>query len=105
MKLIRRAADAGFSAAPVALGEFYLYGNHVEIDLAESKLWYLKAAKQGNVIAEHNLGTMYHQGGDLLHRVFRLLKKPLGNMASDAYQGFEMDVLVTPMGIEPMLPP
>ena len=32
-------------------------------------------------------------------------KKPLENMAGDVYQGFAMDVLVTPMGIEPMLPP
>ncbi len=65
MRLFRAVAEGGFSAAQVALGEFYLYGNHVEKDQAEAELWYMQAAKQGNVIAEHNLGTMYYQEGDL----------------------------------------
>jgi len=40
----------------------YLDGKGVEIDQAEAAGWFLKAAVQGNVDAQFNLGVMYEFG-------------------------------------------
>ncbi|MCA9127076.1 MAG: sel1 repeat family protein [Planctomycetales bacterium] len=66
LELIRNAAEAGAADAQVALGEFYLEGNHLERNLEEAKSWYLKAAKQGHVLGQYNLGTMAYMAGNVI---------------------------------------
>ena len=59
-----QAAEAGYPSAQVQIGEFYLYGTEFPVDAAKAKQWYLKAAKQGHVIAQYNLGTMAYLAGN-----------------------------------------
>ena len=45
------------------IGEEYYYGkNGKKVDYAESLKWFRKAAKQGNIGAQYNLGVMYTEG-------------------------------------------
>ncbi len=40
----------------------YSYGQGVRQDYVEAAKWYRKAAAQGNIIAQYNLGVMYLKG-------------------------------------------
>jgi hypothetical protein len=42
------------------IGDFYANGVGVEKDPSEAAKWFLKAAEQGDVIAERNLGICYY---------------------------------------------
>jgi localization factor PodJL len=53
-----RAAFDGVAQAQYRLGTMYEHGTGVERNIEEAKLWYEKAAVQGNVKAMHNLGSL-----------------------------------------------
>ncbi|MBR0420777.1 MAG: sel1 repeat family protein [Erysipelotrichaceae bacterium] len=46
----------------VSVGEHYLEGLGVQIDLEEAKKWYQKAAEAGNKTAMKNLSYCYENG-------------------------------------------
>ena len=58
---IRTKAEQGDADAQVSLGFFYAYGVGM-IDPAEAVKWYLKAAKQGELQAQHELIKRYDTG-------------------------------------------
>ena len=58
-KLFERLAGAGFAPAQVKTGNAYEKGNGVVRDIAQAKLWYGRAADQGNVRAMHNLAVLH----------------------------------------------
>jgi len=41
---------------------YWILGLGVRLDYNEAMEWYLKAAKQGNVNAQRNIGGMYQKG-------------------------------------------
>ena len=45
-----------------SFGDMYLQGHGVPLDYAESAKWYRKAAEQGSVAAQNNLGVAYVWG-------------------------------------------
>src|SRR5260221_9625207 len=55
----RRLADKGNSYAQNKVGAIYEYGLGVPQDYAQAMTWYRKAADQGFVRAEVNLGNLY----------------------------------------------
>ena len=55
---LRALADAGEAGAQFTVGQMYFAGDHH----AEAVAWYHKAAEQGHVEAQHELGRMYHDG-------------------------------------------
>jgi len=58
-KLLREAASSGFSVAQNSLGVVYTTGNGVKKDNHKAKLWFEKAAKQGNIDAKNNLKKLF----------------------------------------------
>ena len=58
-KLYERLAAAGFAPAQVKTGNAYEKGNGVVRDIAQARLWYGRAADQGNVRAMHNLAVLH----------------------------------------------
>lgn len=52
-------AEAGKAQAQSLIASMYMLGLGREIDLSEAIQWYLKAAKQGHPVAQHNLGSLY----------------------------------------------
>ena len=68
MELFRRAAELGSSEAQCDLASSYAMGwNNFPVDAALSRVWYMRAAEQGNVDAQYNLGMMLltGEGGDV----------------------------------------
>lgn len=60
----RPAAIQGDPAAQYGLGQAYLYGRGVAIDMDQARLWFEKAAVQGHVEAQDNLGLLLFQQGE-----------------------------------------
>jgi TPR repeat protein len=60
-KLLRQAQH-GNRRAQTLVGIAFDTGNGVKQDYSEAREWFLKAAKQADPIAEHNLGVMYYTG-------------------------------------------
>jgi hypothetical protein len=58
----RRAAEGGFLAAQIELGQRYADGRGVAQDLSEAVKWRLLAAKQGSALAQGLVGVMYYVG-------------------------------------------
>jgi len=59
----KRAAEMGNAKAQCHLGFWYFEGNHgLEKNIAESNRWFLEAAKQGNAIAQFQIGLKYEIG-------------------------------------------
>ena len=58
-EVLRARADAGDAGAQYTLGWMYEGGRGVPPDFVQAAAWYRKAAEQGHVIAQCNLGTMY----------------------------------------------
>ena len=44
------------------MGVMYTNGRGVPQDSSEAVRWYRRAAEQGNVVAQNNLGEMYYDG-------------------------------------------
>jgi TPR repeat protein len=63
MELFHRAAELGSSGAQCDLASSYAMGwNNFPVDAALSRGWYLRAAEQGVVDAQYNLGMMLLTG-------------------------------------------
>ena len=60
----RPAAIQGDPAAQYGLGQAYLYGRGVAVDLEQARLWFEKAAAQGHAEAQDNLGLLLFQEGE-----------------------------------------
>lgn len=56
-------ANAGDTAAQVAVGESYAAGTGVARDYKQAAAWYQKAADKGDVNAELHLAALYRDGG------------------------------------------
>ncbi|MBJ7442526.1 MAG: sel1 repeat family protein, partial [Sphingopyxis sp.] len=54
----RPAAIAGDADAQFNLGQAYKLGRGVAVDLAQAEVWYRRAARQGHLQAEDNLGLV-----------------------------------------------
>ena len=62
-ELIRAGATTRNKMAQYGLGLMYADGLGVEQNYAEALTWYRKAASQGCVAAQYNLGYIYQKGG------------------------------------------
>jgi uncharacterized protein len=62
VEAMQKAADAGDTAATVALGERYLRGEDVSQDVARALELLERAAKAGNTSAAFRLGKLYDDG-------------------------------------------
>lgn len=62
VRLLQRAAQAGFVRAEHALGEVHEQGVLGRPDLVEAHRWYLRAAVHGHVDAQVSMGTAYFLG-------------------------------------------
>ena len=56
---ISRAADQELADAQCNLGLCYQTGRGVEQNTPEAVKWFIRAARQGNKTAQHNLGLHY----------------------------------------------
>lgn len=63
VKLWRPAAIAGNADAQFNMGQAYKLGRGVSVDLLAAEDWYRKAAQQGHLQAEDNLGLVMFQNG------------------------------------------
>ncbi|PGH16106.1 hypothetical protein AJ80_05321 [Polytolypa hystricis UAMH7299] len=54
----RRAAQSGLATAEFALGYFYEIGIHVPVDIKEARVWYAKAAANGNKDANSRIDSI-----------------------------------------------
>ena len=61
--VLKRAADDGYAAAQVDIGELYRGGSGVKQDYAQALTWYQKAADQGYADAQYWIGWLYEYGG------------------------------------------
>ncbi len=55
-------AEQGYGDAAFKIGMLYDRGETVERDPGQAAIWYARAAKSGNVYAQHNLGVAYANG-------------------------------------------
>jgi TPR repeat protein len=58
----RALAEAGDTAAQIALAGLYRDGMGRNINLARAAQWYMRAARAGDAIAQLNLAEMYEHG-------------------------------------------
>ncbi len=70
LKIFSPAADKGVALAQHRMGEMYHLGRGMPVDLSKAVIWYEKAAAQGNLEAQNNLGSIYYG----LHDYSRALK-------------------------------
>lgn len=63
-KLYIQAGNAGYAAAQTATGRLYEIGQGVNRDHEEAMVWYLRAANQGDVNAQFNIGSFYYYAQD-----------------------------------------
>lgn len=56
----RKAAEQNYPKAQITLGECYEYGQGVNKDLKQAKIWYSKAAGQREAVACYRLGHVYY---------------------------------------------
>ena len=71
MDLMTRAADAGESRAQCRLGDYYLYGDGDDTDLA--LFWYRRAGINGSVMAMKELARIYEQGVIVTQSIHRAI--------------------------------
>ncbi|EOY2213895.1 TPA: tetratricopeptide repeat protein [Salmonella enterica] len=56
---LKSAGENGDVEAQYALGLMYYYGEHVDVDYTQAKIWYEKAAAQNDSRAQVNRGEIY----------------------------------------------
>ena len=61
--ILQPLANAGDAQAQVTLGTMYDFGHGVPKNQQEAVNWYIKAAKQGIPVVQHDVGVRYFQGG------------------------------------------
>lgn len=59
---LKSAGENGDVEAQYALGLMYLYGEILDVDYQQAKIWYEKAADQNDPRAQAKLGVMYANG-------------------------------------------
>ena len=59
---LEQAALLGHPPAQLQLGELYKTGQGVDLDLAQARTWFRRAANGGNVLAMHRAGVMTARG-------------------------------------------
>ena len=59
---LKSAGENGDVEAQYALGLMYLYGEILDVDYQQAKIWYEKAATQNDPRAQVKLGLMYANG-------------------------------------------
>lgn len=59
---LKSAGEKGDVEAQYALGLMYYYGEHVDVDYVQAKIWYEKAANNNDSRAQVKLGAMYSNG-------------------------------------------
>ena len=57
---IEKSANQGDALSQALLGEAYVNAEGVSQDYKKAFEWYIKAAKQGNVDAQNNLGALFN---------------------------------------------
>lgn len=62
IKLIRQAAEAGFTGAQFHLALLYVEGKTLPQDYTEAAKWYRRSADRGEAAAMTNLGALYASG-------------------------------------------
>ncbi len=63
LRLMTRAADAGFVTAMVGMAELHEFGHAgLKVDLVQSVLWSRRAAEAGSVDAQVSMGTAHYLG-------------------------------------------
>lgn len=64
---LKLAGENGDVEAQYALGLMYYYGEHVEVDFYQARVWYEKAASQNDAQAQFDLGVMNErvEGGSI----------------------------------------
>lgn len=82
---LKASAKLGFPKPQYNLALKYQLGKDVAKDYAEAAKWYERAAKQGIVQAQHNLGILYSNGG---HGIEKDLQKAREYFEQAAAQGF-----------------
>jgi TPR repeat protein/SAM-dependent MidA family methyltransferase len=63
-QLFQESANLGYAEGQRQLAACYRIGVGVAIDLKKAHTWYVKAANQGNIMAQYRLATNYRLGGD-----------------------------------------
>ncbi len=56
----KKKAASGNARAQYKLGNYYLHGNGVKVDIKKAMFWFKKSAAQGNVKAAYRLGVIYY---------------------------------------------
>lgn len=80
VRIFKPAAEAGNADAQIALGDLYQDNDHnceTERDMRAAETWYLKAARSGDVEAQHKLITIYDYSSNMKNQeqaVFWLAK-------------------------------
>lgn len=59
---LKAAGENGDVEAQYALGLMYLYGEILDVDYQQAKIWYEKAAAQNDAQAQFDLGVMNERG-------------------------------------------
>ncbi len=59
---LKAAGENGDVEAQYALGLMYLYGEILDVDYQQAKIWYEKAAAQNDPRAQVKIGVMYANG-------------------------------------------
>jgi tetratricopeptide (TPR) repeat protein len=73
-KLVREVAESGEQFAQIYLGQMYFDGDGVPQNIEEGARWSAKAAEQGDVELQNNLGQRYLKGRDFDEAAKWLLK-------------------------------
>lgn len=92
-QILSPIAREGYAEAQCIVGNIYELGLGIDPDFSEAIAWYRRAAEQGYIIAENNLGNLYLSQGDTkqaiewlskaAERGFPLARATLENMPMD----------------------
>lgn len=69
LEYVTQAAEKGLDVSQNILGLAYQYGDGVDVDLNLAEKWFLKAAEQGDVDAQINLGRLHFIDSDKFNSI------------------------------------
>lgn len=88
---IKNQADNGDIKAQIEIGYLYLNGIYVSVDYNKAFMYYMKAAKQGNALAQYQIGRMYHNDKDYYNAyLYYKLSELNGNSAAYLFGMYEI---------------
>jgi len=85
-ELMLAAAQDGDKNAANSVGYFFDHGIGVKKDAASAYKWYLRAARQGDFVAYHNLGICFRDAGNFRRAKFWFKKVYTIDPGSAAYE-------------------